>query len=137
MRPGRISILVLLGMLSMAHPVIAQQSATEAPPGFDTPTLAVNPGSQSTSNGIAQPNDDTFAHDQQIYEQIHDVNSGLVFLEKRLYSGGPDRAVAHIGDARQSCMPSVLFRRWMSNGGTIRQAALDDRSRSGRGRGHD
>jgi Di-haem oxidoreductase, putative peroxidase len=77
MRPGRISILVLLGMLSIGHPVIAQQSATEAPPGFDTPTLAVNPGSQSTSNGIAEPNGDTFAHDQQIYEQIHDVNSGL------------------------------------------------------------
>jgi CxxC motif-containing protein (DUF1111 family) len=77
MRPGPISILVLLGVLSIGHPVIAQQSATEAPPGFDTPTLVVNPGSQSTSNGIAQPNGDTFAHDQQVYEQIHDVNSGL------------------------------------------------------------
>jgi CxxC motif-containing protein (DUF1111 family) len=77
MRPGCISILVLLGVISIGHPVIAQQSATEAPPGFDTPTLAVNPGSQSTSNGIAEPNGDTFAHDQQIYEQIHDVNSGL------------------------------------------------------------
>ena len=77
MRPGPISILILLGVLSIGHPVIAQQSATEAPAGFDTPTLVVNPGSQSTSNGIAQPNGDTFAHDQQVYEQIHDVNSGL------------------------------------------------------------
>lgn len=77
MRSGPISILVLLGVFSTGHPLIAQQSATEAPGGFDTPTLVVNPGSQSTSNGIAQPNGDTFAHDQQVYEQIHDVNSGL------------------------------------------------------------
>jgi CxxC motif-containing protein (DUF1111 family) len=56
---------------------IAQQSATEAPAGFDTPTLAQNPGSRSISNGIEEPPGDTFALDQQIYEQTHDVNSGL------------------------------------------------------------
>jgi CxxC motif-containing protein (DUF1111 family) len=77
MRPGPISILVLLGVLLIGHPVIAQQSPTEAPAGFDTPTLVVHPGSQSKSNGIAEPKGDTFAHDQRIYEQIHDVNSGL------------------------------------------------------------
>ena len=56
---------------------LAQQSATEAPAGFETPTRAENPGSKSTSNGIVEPPGDAFAVDQQIYERIHDVNSGL------------------------------------------------------------
>jgi len=68
---------LLLGVIAAAWPAIAQQSATEAPAGFDTPTLAANPGSQSTSNGIAEPRGDTYALDQQIYELIHDVNTGL------------------------------------------------------------
>ncbi len=68
---------LLLGVIAVACPAIAQQSATEAPAGFDTPTLAANPGSQSTSNGIAEPSGDTYALDQQIYELIHDVNTGL------------------------------------------------------------
>src|ERR1700692_3895728 len=73
-----ISVFVmLLGVLALGLAGIAQQSATEAPAGFDTPTLARNPGSQSTSNGIEEPPGDTFALDQQIYEQVHDVNSGL------------------------------------------------------------
>ena len=68
---------LLLGVIAAAWPAIAQQSATEAPAGFDTPTLAANPGSQSTSNGIAEPRGDTYALDQQIYELIHDGNTGL------------------------------------------------------------
>jgi CxxC motif-containing protein (DUF1111 family) len=68
---------LLLGVIAVACRAIAQQSATEAPAGFDTPTLAANPGSQSTSNGIAEPSGDTYALDQQIYELIHDVNTGL------------------------------------------------------------
>src|SRR5580700_10669994 len=73
-----ISVFVmLLGVLAIGLAGVAQQSATEAPAGFDTPTLAENPGSKSTSNGIAEPPGDTFAVDQQIYERIHDVNSGL------------------------------------------------------------
>ena len=68
---------LLLGVIAVACPAIAQQSATEAPAGFDTPTLAANPGSQSTINGIAEPSGDTYALDQQIYELIHDVNTGL------------------------------------------------------------
>jgi CxxC motif-containing protein (DUF1111 family) len=72
------SIFVLFfGVLAIALAGVAQQSATEAPPGFDTPTLAQNPGSQSHSNGIAEPPGDTFALDQQSYEQIHDVSTGL------------------------------------------------------------
>ncbi|HEY2532001.1 MAG TPA: di-heme oxidoredictase family protein [Xanthobacteraceae bacterium] len=55
----------------------AQQAATEAPAGFDTPTVVENPGSLSVSNGIAEPTGDSFALDQQIYELTHDVNSGL------------------------------------------------------------
>src|ERR1700760_4032522 len=55
----------------------AQQAATEAPTGFDTPTLVENPGSGSVSNGIAEPAGDAFALDQQIYERTHDVNGGL------------------------------------------------------------
>jgi CxxC motif-containing protein (DUF1111 family) len=73
-----ISVLVLVfGVLAIGFAGVAQQSATEAPAGFETPTLAENAGSRSTSNGIAEPPDDTFALDQQIYERVHDVNSGL------------------------------------------------------------
>lgn len=77
---ARRSILVfvmLFGVLAIGLAGVAQQSATEAPAGFDTPTLAENPGSKSTSNGIAEPPGDTFSVDQQIYERVHDVNSGL------------------------------------------------------------
>jgi CxxC motif-containing protein (DUF1111 family) len=67
--------------------VVAQQSATEAPAGFTTPTigqtinpagkLLVNPGSQSVSNGIAEPPGDTFALDQAQFERRHDPSTGL------------------------------------------------------------
>src|SRR4029077_6898397 len=70
-------LVLLLGVLAIGFTGLAQQSATEAPAGFDTPTLAENPGSKSTSNGIVEPPGDTFALDQQIYERIHAVNSGL------------------------------------------------------------
>jgi hypothetical protein len=56
---------------------IAQQSATEAPAGFDTPTLGQNPGSQSVSNGIIQPPGDTYALDETRFEQDHDASTGL------------------------------------------------------------
>jgi CxxC motif-containing protein (DUF1111 family) len=67
--------------------LVAQQSATEAPAGFTTPTLGqaigptgeltVNPGSQSVSNGIAEPPGDTFALDQAQFERRHDPSTGL------------------------------------------------------------
>src|ERR1700676_4691586 len=66
---------MLLGSLAVGLAGIAQQSATEAPAGFDTPTLAQNPGSRSISNGIEEPPGDTFALDQQIYEQPHDTST--------------------------------------------------------------
>src|SRR5712672_3430561 len=77
------SVVLILCGASVAA-VAAHQALTEAPTGFDTPTLVENPGSQSVSNGIAEPAGDSFALDQQIYELTHDVNSGLgpVFIAR-------------------------------------------------------
>jgi len=65
----------------------AQQSVTEAPAGFTTPILGqaigptgqltVSPGTQSISNGIAEPPGDTFALDQAQFERRHDPGTGL------------------------------------------------------------
>jgi hypothetical protein len=67
---------------SAAIVLVAQQSETEAPAGFTTPTLGqtinsseeltVNPGLQSVSNGIVEPPGDTFALDQAQFERRHD-----------------------------------------------------------------
>ena len=76
-RKSSVIILLLFGVIASRQAGIARQSASEAPAGFDTPTLAEHAGSGSTSNGIEEPPGDSFALDQQIYEQIHDVNSGL------------------------------------------------------------
>jgi CxxC motif-containing protein (DUF1111 family) len=70
------SVVLILCAASVAV-AAAQQAATEAPAGFDTPTLVENPGSRSVSNGIAEPAGDSFALDQQIYELTHDVDRGL------------------------------------------------------------
>jgi len=71
----------LLLLIGLQAPVFAQTALpppTEAPAGFDTPTLVQDPGSQSHSNGIEiKPAGDTFALDQQIYEKQHDVLDGL------------------------------------------------------------
>lgn len=73
-----ISLLIfLLAVLAVDIAVIAREYATEAPAGFDTPTLAQNPGSQSISNGIAQPPGDTYALDQTKFEEDHDAGTGL------------------------------------------------------------
>ena len=53
---------------------IAQQSAKEAPAGFNTPSFN---GAQSVSNGIVEPPGDTFARDQQVYEENETVAQGL------------------------------------------------------------
>jgi CxxC motif-containing protein (DUF1111 family) len=57
--------------------LIAQNSATEAPAGFDTPAVRTNPGSNSVSNGIAQPTGDTFANDQAFFEKQEDASDGV------------------------------------------------------------
>ena len=69
--------LAFLAILALAVVGIAQQSASEAPAGFDTPTLDQNPGSQSVSNGIPEPPGDTFALDQQRFERRNGVDDGL------------------------------------------------------------
>jgi CxxC motif-containing protein (DUF1111 family) len=71
------ALVLLLAILAVGFAGLAQQSASEAPAGFETPTLADNPGSKSISNGFIEPPGDTFALDQQVYERIHDANSGL------------------------------------------------------------
>jgi CxxC motif-containing protein (DUF1111 family) len=53
---------------------VTAKSATEAPAGFNTPSFN---GAQSVSNGIVEPAGDTFARDQEVYEQNHSVQTGL------------------------------------------------------------
>jgi CxxC motif-containing protein (DUF1111 family) len=76
--------LLIIGAAAIS--LIAQQT-TEAPAGFTTPTLGQtisptgevtgNAGSQSISNGIAEPPGDTFALDQAQFERRHDPSTGL------------------------------------------------------------
>ena len=68
-------VFALLGLLALVG--IAQQSLTEAPAAFATPTLSQNPGSQSVSNGIAEPAGDSYALDQSVFEKRHGLDDGL------------------------------------------------------------
>lgn len=70
-----VSVFGLFGLLAMVG--IAQQSLTEAPAAFATPTLSQNPGSQSVSNGISEPAGDTYVLDQSVFEKRHGVDDGL------------------------------------------------------------
>src|ERR1700731_852584 len=73
-----LSVAILLaGVLGTSLAGVGEESRTEAPAGFDTPTLAQNPGSQSVSNGIAEPPGDTYPLDQSKFEQDHDAATGL------------------------------------------------------------
>ena len=56
---------------------VFSQSLKEAPAGFATPTLNNNPGSQSVSNGMPEPNGDTFARDQAQFEEAEGVDTGM------------------------------------------------------------
>lgn len=79
--------IVLFLFIGAVIAVVAQQSETEAPAGFTTPTvqqtisptgeLTVSAGSQSVSNGIQEPPGDTFALDQAQFERRHDLTTGL------------------------------------------------------------
>ena len=70
-------VFAFLAILAIAVVGIAQQPATEAPAGFNTPTLGQNPGSQSVSNGIPEPSGDTYALDQTRFERRNGVDDGL------------------------------------------------------------
>jgi hypothetical protein len=52
----------------------AANSATEAPAGFNTPSFN---SAASISNGLVEPPGDTFARDQQVYEENETVADGL------------------------------------------------------------
>jgi hypothetical protein len=56
---------VLISAIGMPVPLwaAAPKPATEAPAGFNTPTLVKAPGSMSVSNGIVEPSGDHFALD--------------------------------------------------------------------------
>jgi len=73
----RITVIVAAMLGAQASVCVHAQPATEAPAGFDTPTLIAKPGSQSQSNGIVEPAGDHYSLDQQIYELQHDVTTGL------------------------------------------------------------
>src|SRR6201987_1841116 len=72
-----IAVLAVVVLAIVVAGVAQQQGPSEAPTGFDTPTLAQNNGSQSVSNGIAQPPGDTYALDQTLFEQHYDASTGL------------------------------------------------------------
>ena len=53
---------------------MTEETATEAPAGFNTPSFTPQ---LSVSNGIVEPTGDTFALDQQVYEENETVAGGL------------------------------------------------------------
>src|SRR3984893_6326076 len=67
-------LLTALTVLGTGLARVAAKSLTEGPTGFNTPSFN---GAQSVSNGIVEPPGDTYAHDQEIYEQNHSVATGL------------------------------------------------------------
>ena len=72
----------LTGILFIALALMAQQ-LSEAPAGFDTPTVVDNPGSQSISNGLPEPPGDTFALDQQRLSVGTILRAGSVLCSTR------------------------------------------------------
>jgi CxxC motif-containing protein (DUF1111 family) len=74
---NKIPISILLFFPLVVLSIVAQQTPVDAPSGFSTPMLTVNPGSQSISNGIVEPPGDAFATDQAVFENIRDASTGL------------------------------------------------------------
>jgi CxxC motif-containing protein (DUF1111 family) len=67
------ALVLAVGAISIVY----SQSPTQAPTGFNTPTLENGPGSKSTSNGMVLPSGDTFANDQAIFEEEDGVDGSL------------------------------------------------------------
>jgi CxxC motif-containing protein (DUF1111 family) len=107
------------GLLLTVIAVIAQQSATEAPAGFSTPSFD---GAQSISNGILEPTGDSFALDQQLFEENKDIKAGLgpvynapscVSCHQNPVTGGPSQIteirVGHKDQNGNFVNPTVLI----------------------------
>ena len=128
MKPNRVPyvfvfVFALVGLLALLG--IAQQSLTEAPAAFATPTLSQNPGAQSVSNGIAEPAGDTYALDQSVFEKRHGVDDGLgpvfnatacVDCHQNPVTGGPTVPIRL--PAAPSSTTALSARRLMSNSPT-------------------
>ena len=67
-------VVAILATLGTGLARVAAKSATEAPAGFNTPSFN---SAASISNGIAEPAGDTFARDQNVYEENKAVADGL------------------------------------------------------------
>ena len=72
-----IAVGIMVGRAEQSTQETDGQKLTEAPAGFETPTLSKNPGSQSVSNGIPEPPNDTFALDQANFEARDGNDNGL------------------------------------------------------------
>ena len=72
-----IAVGIMVGRAEQFTQEIGGQKLTEAPAGFATPTLSANPGSQSVSNGIPEPPNDTFALAQANFEARDGNDNGL------------------------------------------------------------
>ena len=67
-------VVAILATLGTGLARVAAKSATEAPAGFNTPSFN---SAASISNGIVEPPGDTFARDQNVYEENKAVADGL------------------------------------------------------------
>src|SRR5690349_17653211 len=67
------ALVLAVGRISIVY----SQSPTQAPTGFNTPTLENGPGSKSTSNGMVLPSGDTFANDHASFEEEDGVDGSL------------------------------------------------------------
>ncbi|MBV8844512.1 MAG: hypothetical protein JO307_17025 [Bryobacterales bacterium] len=130
--------LSLFGFSMTIAILTGQQAPSEAPAGFDTPTLqTANAGSQSISNGISEPAGDSFARDQQVFEAREDSRLGLgpVFnatscseCHQNPVTGGASQIteirVGHTDDNGNFVNPAVPI-----NGGTISgRSVINDRA---------
>lgn len=122
MRYRKLPLVFLLcssGLLLTVIAVIAQQSASEAPAGFSTPSFD---GAQSISNGIPEPTGDSFALDQQLFEENKDIKAGLgpvynaascVSCHQNPVTGGPSQIteirVGHKDQNGNFVNPTVLI----------------------------
>jgi CxxC motif-containing protein (DUF1111 family) len=72
-----IAVGIMVGRAEQFTQETGGQKPKEAPAGFATPTLSANPGSQSVSNGIPEPPNDSFAIDQANFEARDGNDNGL------------------------------------------------------------